>query len=180
MPIICTSFSLCSFWTERAIKKELGRSGAAARRAHGRRMWINISKCDYDAKLPGGKRVSSLFRCLILETWYSLWSIILFASTDVSSTKICLYTSILAKSITGRREYNVYEAKFIVCTFLSSAVDEVTGFHYIHKYIWKKRLTYAKFLFNDFLWITCLKKKLMKLNMDIRTTPRNITYKSKF
>jgi hypothetical protein len=30
---------------------------------------------------------------------------LLFANTDVSTTKMCLHTSILAKSIMGRREY---------------------------------------------------------------------------
>jgi hypothetical protein len=37
--------------------------------------------------------------------FYSLRSILLFANTDVSTTKIYLDTSILAKSIIGRREY---------------------------------------------------------------------------
>jgi hypothetical protein len=36
---------------------------------------------------------------------YSLRPIILFANTDVSITKMCLDTSILAKSNMGRREY---------------------------------------------------------------------------
>jgi hypothetical protein len=36
---------------------------------------------------------------------YSLRPILLFANTDVSTTKICLDTSTLAKSIMGRREY---------------------------------------------------------------------------
>jgi hypothetical protein len=35
---------------------------------------------------------------------YSLRAILLFANTDVSTTKICLDTSMLAKSIMGRRE----------------------------------------------------------------------------
>jgi hypothetical protein len=39
---------------------------------------------------------------------YSLRSILLFANTDVSTTKMCLDTSILAKSIMGRREYQKY------------------------------------------------------------------------
>jgi hypothetical protein len=39
------------------------------------------------------------------ETCYSLRSILLFVNTDVSTTKMCLDTSILAKSIMGRREY---------------------------------------------------------------------------
>jgi hypothetical protein len=38
---------------------------------------------------------------------YSLRPILLFANTDVSTVKICLDTSILAKSIMGRREYIV-------------------------------------------------------------------------
>jgi hypothetical protein len=37
--------------------------------------------------------------------FYSLRPILLFANTDVSTTKMCLDTSILAKSIMGRREY---------------------------------------------------------------------------
>jgi hypothetical protein len=36
---------------------------------------------------------------------YSLRPILLFANTDVSTTKMCLDTSILAKSIIGRREH---------------------------------------------------------------------------
>jgi hypothetical protein len=36
---------------------------------------------------------------------YSLRSILLFSNTDISTTKMCLDTSILAKSIMGRREY---------------------------------------------------------------------------
>jgi hypothetical protein len=36
---------------------------------------------------------------------YFLESVLLFANTDVSTTKICLGTSILAKSVMGRREY---------------------------------------------------------------------------
>jgi hypothetical protein len=39
---------------------------------------------------------------------YSLWPILLFANTDVSITKMCLDTSILAKSIMGRREYKIF------------------------------------------------------------------------
>jgi hypothetical protein len=37
--------------------------------------------------------------------YYSLGSILLFANTNISTTKICLDTSILAKSNMGRREY---------------------------------------------------------------------------
>jgi hypothetical protein len=37
---------------------------------------------------------------------YSLRPILLFTNTDVSITKICLDTSILTKSIMGRREYH--------------------------------------------------------------------------
>jgi hypothetical protein len=36
---------------------------------------------------------------------YSLRPILLFANTDVSTTKMCLDTSVLAKSNTDRREY---------------------------------------------------------------------------
>jgi hypothetical protein len=42
------------------------------------------------------------------ENKYSLRSILLFANTDASTTKMCLDTSILAKSIMGRREYLIY------------------------------------------------------------------------
>jgi hypothetical protein len=35
--------------------------------------------------------------------------ILLFANTDVSTTKMCLDTSILAKSIMGRREYVIFQ-----------------------------------------------------------------------
>jgi hypothetical protein len=38
--------------------------------------------------------------CTIIE-WYSLRPILLFDNTDVSTTKMCLDTSILAKSIMG-------------------------------------------------------------------------------
>jgi hypothetical protein len=39
---------------------------------------------------------------------YSLRPILLFANTDISTTKMCLDTSILAKSIMDRREYHIY------------------------------------------------------------------------
>jgi hypothetical protein len=39
------------------------------------------------------------------ELLYSLRLILLFINTDVSIAKMCLDTSILAKSIMGRREY---------------------------------------------------------------------------
>jgi hypothetical protein len=42
----------------------------------------------------------------LAEYWYSLRPILLFANTNVSTTKTCLDTSILAKSIMSRREYN--------------------------------------------------------------------------
>jgi hypothetical protein len=47
------------------------------------------------------------FKCInICESRqiYSLRSIILFANTDVSITKMCLDTTVLAKSNMGRRE----------------------------------------------------------------------------
>jgi hypothetical protein len=50
--------------------------------------------------LPSTSRSS-----LLIETCYSLWPILLFANTDVSTTKMCLRTSILAKDIMGQREY---------------------------------------------------------------------------
>jgi hypothetical protein len=40
-------------------------------------------------------------------TLYSLRPILLFANTDVSTTKMCLDTSVLAKSNMGRREYYI-------------------------------------------------------------------------
>jgi hypothetical protein len=40
--------------------------------------------------------------------FYSLGPILLLANTDVSTIKMCLDTSILAKSIMGRREYYNY------------------------------------------------------------------------
>jgi hypothetical protein len=39
--------------------------------------------------------------------YYSLRPILLFANTDVSTTKMCLHTSTLAKSIMGRRKYKI-------------------------------------------------------------------------
>jgi hypothetical protein len=65
------------------------------------------------------QRLGSVSNCTILEldqpstsqydtsfidSKYSLRPILLFANTDVSTTKMCLDTSILAKSIMGRRE----------------------------------------------------------------------------
>jgi hypothetical protein len=41
------------------------------------------------------------------ENYYSLRPILLFANTDISITKICLDTSVLAKSIMGRRKYKI-------------------------------------------------------------------------
>jgi hypothetical protein len=47
-------------------------------------------------------------RCLTYAIiLYSLRSILLFANMNVSTTKMCLDTSVLAKSITGRREYEI-------------------------------------------------------------------------
>jgi hypothetical protein len=46
---------------------------------------------------------------LIMELYYSLRPILLFTYTDVSITKMCLDTSILAKSIMGRREYLIIQ-----------------------------------------------------------------------
>jgi hypothetical protein len=48
---------------------------------------------------------TSLYYQLISKLLYSLRSILLFANTDVSITKMCLDTSLLAKSIMSRREY---------------------------------------------------------------------------
>jgi hypothetical protein len=45
-------------------------------------------------------------RMAMLQKNYSLRPILLFANTDVFITKICLDTTILAKSIMGRREYS--------------------------------------------------------------------------
>jgi hypothetical protein len=57
---------------------------------------------------------------------YSLRPILLFADTDVSTTKICLDTSVLAKSNMGRREYccsffllkfvSKYVCKLLICS----------------------------------------------------------------
>jgi hypothetical protein len=56
---------------------------------------------------------SARWRCLATDPCrtrilYSLRSILLFANTDVSTTKIYLDISILVKSIMGRREYDFY------------------------------------------------------------------------
>jgi hypothetical protein len=51
---------------------------------------------------------------------YSLRPILLFANTDVSTTKMCLDTSILTKSIMGRREYVFAELS------ITSAVQTVS------------------------------------------------------
>jgi hypothetical protein len=48
---------------------------------------------------------------------YSLQPILLFANMDVPITKMCLDTSILAKSIMGRMEYTVYS-----CVYASISV----------------------------------------------------------
>jgi hypothetical protein len=42
-----------------------------------------------------------------LDSNYSLRPILLFANMDISSSKICLDTSILVKSNMGRREYKI-------------------------------------------------------------------------
>jgi hypothetical protein len=44
--------------------------------------------------------------CFIRSIDYSLRPILLFANTDVSTTKICLDITILAKGIMDRREYH--------------------------------------------------------------------------
>jgi hypothetical protein len=49
---------------------------------------------------------------------YSHRLILLFANTDVSTTKMCLDTSILAKSIMGRREYKKSAIQFRIWIFL--------------------------------------------------------------
>jgi hypothetical protein len=56
------------------------------------------------------KNIVCMCRVLLVGTGneknqYSLRPILLFVNTDVSITKMCLGTSILAKSIMGRREY---------------------------------------------------------------------------
>jgi hypothetical protein len=58
---------------------------------------------------------SDIFLCILdtsLKFMYSLRPILLFHNTDVSTTKICLDTSILAKSIMDRREYYFLVTKF--------------------------------------------------------------------
>jgi hypothetical protein len=54
------------------------------------------------SKIFGPLNLAYVFTLLFM---YSLRPILLFSKTDVSITKICLDTSILAKSIMGRREY---------------------------------------------------------------------------
>jgi hypothetical protein len=52
------------------------------------------------------KLKKGLYYIMTKGFYYSLRPILLFANTDVSTTKMCLDTSILEKSIMGRREYN--------------------------------------------------------------------------
>jgi hypothetical protein len=49
----------------------------------------------------------TVLRCVpfYAKFYYSLRPILLFANMDVSTTKMCLDTSTLAKGIMGRREY---------------------------------------------------------------------------
>jgi hypothetical protein len=60
----------------------------------------------------GGRNLDSCKSPNVLERQklYSLRSIILFANTDISITKMCLNTTRLAKSIMGRREYDLATA----------------------------------------------------------------------
>jgi hypothetical protein len=50
------------------------------------------------------KILHALEACILLHMFYSLRSIILFININISTTKICLDTSILMKSIMSRRE----------------------------------------------------------------------------
>jgi hypothetical protein len=50
----------------------------------------------------------SIFKCLLNKLIYSLRPISSFANTDVSSTKMCLDTSVFAKSHMVQREYYKY------------------------------------------------------------------------
>jgi hypothetical protein len=60
------------------------------------------------------RSIRSLGVCICLDSYpcslshmYSLRLILLFVNTDVSSNKMCLDKSILAKSIMGWREYYI-------------------------------------------------------------------------
>jgi hypothetical protein len=61
-------------------------------------MWYKIELLGSDIKNKSNS----------VDLYYSLRPILLFANTDVSITKMCLDTSILAKSIMDRREYVIY------------------------------------------------------------------------
>jgi hypothetical protein len=65
-------------------------------------------------------RMPLLWRYGILRIYffkYSLRSILLFDNMDVSTTKMCLDTYILAKSNMGRREYmSAYQIKHMIST----------------------------------------------------------------
>jgi hypothetical protein len=64
---------------------------------------------DSGRKNLGGARISGNLNTDITgQIMYSLRLILLFANTDISTNKICLDTSILAKSIMGRREYEIF------------------------------------------------------------------------
>jgi hypothetical protein len=69
------------------------------------------------------KFATNLQRIILLQTFhefatkgdkncYSLRPILLFANMDVPTTKMCLDTSVLAKSITGRRKYKTSKIYF--------------------------------------------------------------------
>jgi hypothetical protein len=72
-------------------------------------IWPIVPPCNRSA---GQKLNSCTVRCTELTSgqvhskiWYFFRSILLFTNTDISITKICLNTSIFAKSYMGRRKY---------------------------------------------------------------------------
>jgi hypothetical protein len=52
---------------------------------------------------------------------YSLWPILLFSNMDISTTKMCLDTSTLAKSIMGRRVFILVSYFVILVVFLKAS-----------------------------------------------------------
>jgi hypothetical protein len=62
----------------------------------------------------------SLFRF-----YYSLRPILLFANTDISTTKICLDTFTLAKSIMSRREYLILKMRATLCDIIVTACKTI-------------------------------------------------------
>jgi hypothetical protein len=50
-------------------------------------------------------------KCCGMKIYYSLRPILLFVNTNISTIKMCLDISTLAKSIMGRREYSLCGSK---------------------------------------------------------------------